>query len=136
MESHIVKTQSLVLRRLHSHPWMLSKISSFGHGRLEIQPYLAHPHVPCGTTNLGCSKDGYPKVCFLFFCFSDFYFFLHVRNTDPREASGYCAPILGTTLLFNGNYPSTATGGVSQLDLFCTCNLRTIIDNLGWCWHP
>jgi glucan 1,3-beta-glucosidase len=31
---------------------------------------------------------------------------------DPREAVGHCARILTSTQIFDGNYPSSATGGV------------------------
>ncbi|TFK71261.1 glycoside hydrolase family 5 protein [Pluteus cervinus] len=31
---------------------------------------------------------------------------------DPREAIGQCASVLGSSQLFDGNYPSTATGGM------------------------
>ncbi|KAH9480680.1 putative glucan 1,3-beta-glucosidase D [Psilocybe cubensis] len=30
---------------------------------------------------------------------------------DPREAIGHCASVLGSSQLFDGNYPATATGG-------------------------
>ncbi|PPQ78746.1 hypothetical protein CVT25_010749 [Psilocybe cyanescens] len=30
---------------------------------------------------------------------------------DPREAAGHCASVLGSSQLFDGNHPSTATGG-------------------------
>ena len=32
---------------------------------------------------------------------------------DPREATGFCASALNNSQIFNGSYPSTATGGVS-----------------------
>ncbi|KAG2009614.1 exo-beta-1,3-glucanase, variant 4 [Coprinopsis cinerea AmutBmut pab1-1] len=32
---------------------------------------------------------------------------------DPREAIGHCAEVLGTSQLFDGRYPSTATGGAA-----------------------
>ncbi|KIM40964.1 glycoside hydrolase family 5 protein [Hebeloma cylindrosporum] len=32
---------------------------------------------------------------------------------DPRDAVGHCARILSSTQVFDGNYPSSATGGVS-----------------------
>lgn len=32
---------------------------------------------------------------------------------DPREAAGHCASVLGSSQLFDGKHPSTATGGVS-----------------------
>jgi len=41
---------------------MRSKITSFGHGRLGIQPYLARLHVPCGTIDLDSSKAGCLKI--------------------------------------------------------------------------
>jgi glucan 1,3-beta-glucosidase len=31
--------------------------------------------------------------------------------SDPREAIGHCASVLSSSQLFDGNYPSTATGG-------------------------
>jgi hypothetical protein len=36
-------------------------------------------------------------------------------STDPREAIGHCAQILTSSQIFDGNYPSSATGGVSVL---------------------
>ena len=62
LSSHILQPLLPDLGKWCSRPWMPSKTSSFGHGRLEIQQHLARPRVPCGTTNLGCSKAGYPKV--------------------------------------------------------------------------
>ncbi|KAF8886220.1 glycoside hydrolase family 5 protein [Gymnopilus junonius] len=32
---------------------------------------------------------------------------------DPRDAAGHCASVLGSSQIFDGNFPSTATGGVS-----------------------
>ncbi|KAF9451864.1 glycoside hydrolase family 5 protein [Macrolepiota fuliginosa MF-IS2] len=32
---------------------------------------------------------------------------------DPREATGHCASVLGSSQIFDGNYPATATGGAS-----------------------
>lgn len=36
------------------------------------------------------------------------------NGTDPREAIGHCASVLGSSSPFDGGYPSTATGGVSH----------------------
>jgi len=32
---------------------------------------------------------------------------------DPREAIGHCASVLSSSLIFDGTYPASATGGVS-----------------------
>jgi len=32
---------------------------------------------------------------------------------DPREAAGHCASVLGSSQIFDGTYPASATGGVS-----------------------
>lgn len=34
--------------------------------------------------------------------------------TDPREAVGHCASVLGSSQLFDGTYAHTATGGVRR----------------------
>jgi len=100
----------------HSHPWMASRITSIGHGRSEIQRDWVHHHVLCGIINLGCSRVGYRKVSAAlprpFVCWTSF------SHTDPREAVGFCASLVGAPgQPFDGVYPATATGGVSAFIL-------------------
>ena len=40
---------------------------------------------------------------------------LSLTQTDPREAIGHCAQVLSSSQLFDGNFPASATGGVSVL---------------------
>jgi len=90
---------------------------------------------------LGMQQGWIPKGSFttLFLIMAWLKFLL--RITDPREATGFCANLLGTSQPFDGTYPSTATGGVSSFTwvfilftiwlfgFFHTC------DRSGWCRH-
>jgi hypothetical protein len=37
-------------------------------------------------------------------------------NIDPRESIGYCSSLLNESFVFDGNYPSTATGAVGLFE--------------------
>jgi hypothetical protein len=54
---------------------------------------------------------------------------LFFSYADPRVATGYCASVLGASLPFEGNYPSTATGGVSSI-VFSIRNWQSILNYL------
>lgn len=48
--------------------------------------------------------------------------------TDPREAIGHCAAVLGSAQVFDGTYAHTATGGVRSLDKFSRLTLTHICE--------
>lgn len=105
---------------------MLSKISFSGLGKSGIQQSSQHLLAPCGITNSDSNKDGSLKVRS---------FSVKVKSlqksqypplsTDPREAVGHCARILTSTQIFDGNYPSSATGGVSVPSITLTASTIT-----------
>lgn len=52
--------------------------------------------------------------------------------TDPREATGHCASVLGSSQIFDGTYPATATGGVSLFH--CECGPINGLCSLSRSW--
>lgn len=100
-----------------SPPWMLSKTSFSGHGKLGIQHSFQLPPLPCGIINSDSSRDGFQKVRSFSVKVKSPESLIPHPLIDPREAIGHCAQILTSTQIFDGNYPSSATGGVSVLRL-------------------
>ena len=107
-----VRPLSMESSRLLWPQWMHYRTSSSGHGKSEIRLGWEHPHLRCGTINLDWRKAGFPKVRSLCAGALSRLCTRLIFAVDPREAIGYCAGVLQSSSPFDGNYPSTATGGV------------------------
>ena len=52
--------------------------------------------------------------------------------TDPREAIGHCAGVLGSAQVFDGTYAPTATGGVRYLENLSRMTLMLVFEVRSW----